>query len=93
MLSPTVPEIKGWISRDRLFDSQGRSRKSQFILANQYGIREFSTPAGGCLLTEPNFSKRMKDLMKFKPDFMLKDVELLKTGRHFRLPSGTKVII
>jgi len=93
LLSPTIPEIKGWISRDMLFDIQGRSRKSQFMLAKRYGIQEFSTPAGGCLLTEPNFSKRMKDLMKFKPDFMLKDVELLKIGRHFRLPSGTKVII
>ncbi|MCK4400952.1 tRNA 4-thiouridine(8) synthase ThiI [bacterium] len=93
LLSPTVPEIKGWISRDRLFDIQGRSRKPQLMLANQYGILKFSTPAGGCLLTEPNFSKRMKGLMKFKPDFMLKDIELLKIGRHFRLPSGTKVII
>jgi len=93
LLSPTVPEIKGWISRDRLFDIQGRSRKPQLMMANQYGIREFSAPAGGCLLTEPNFAKRMKDLMKFKSDFMLKDVELLKIGRHFRLPSGTKVII
>ena len=93
LLSPTLPEIKEWISRDKLFDIQGRSRKPQFMLANQYGIREFSTPAGGCLLTEPNFSKRMKDLIKFKPDFMLKDIELLKIGRHFRLPSGTKVII
>lgn len=93
LLSPTIPEIKGWINRDILLDIQGRSRKPQLMLAKQYGIREFSTPAGGCLLTEPNFSKRMKDLMKFKPDFMLKDVELLKIGRHFRLPSGTKVIV
>ena len=93
LLSPTIPEIKGWISRDRLFDIQGRSRKSQFILAKKYGIREFSTPAGGCLLTEPNFSKRMKDLMKFKADFTLKDIELLKIARHFRLPSGIKVIV
>ncbi|MBU0479045.1 hypothetical protein KKC91_10830 [bacterium] len=93
LLSPTVPEIKGWISRDKLFDIQGRSRKPQFMLANQYGIREFSAPAGGCLLTEPNFAKRMKDLIKFKLDFTLKDIELLKIGRHFRLPSGTKVII
>ena len=93
LLSPTVPEIKGWISRDGLFDIQGRSRKSQFMLAKLYGIKKFSTPAGGCLLTEPNFAKRMKDLIKFKPDFTLKDVELLKIGRHFRLPSGAKVII
>ena len=93
LLSPTVPEIKGWISRDRLFDIQGRSRKPQLMLAKQYGIQEFSTPAGGCLLTEPNFSKRMRDLMKFKPNFALEDIELLKIGRHFRLPSGAKVII
>ncbi len=93
LLSPTVPEIKGWISRDRLFDIQGRSRKPQLMLAKRYGIRKFSTPAGGCLLTEPNFSKRMKDIIKFKSDFTLEDVELLKIGRHFRLTSGTKVII
>jgi tRNA U34 2-thiouridine synthase MnmA/TrmU len=93
LLSPTIPETKGWISRDRLFDIQGRSRKPQLMLAKQYEIKKFSAPAGGCLLTEPNFSLRMKDLMKFKPNFVLKDVELLKIGRHFRLPSGIKVII
>ena len=93
LLSPTVPEIRSWICRDGLFDIQGRSRKHQFMLAKQYGIREFSAPAGGCLLTEPNFARRIKDLMKFKPNFTLDDIELLKIGRHFRLPSGIKVIV
>ncbi|MCK5594546.1 hypothetical protein KAI19_00025 [bacterium] len=93
LLTPTVPEIKGWIDRDGLFNIQGRSRKHQFMLAKRYEIREFSTPAGGCLLTEPNFARRIKDLTKFKSDFTLNDIELLKIGRHFRLPSGAKVII
>jgi len=44
-------------------------------------------------LTDEIFSRRLKDLMTFKPGFEIREIELLKTGRHFRLGPDTKVIV
>jgi len=92
-LPKTIPEEKGWVDRNGLMGFSGRSRKPQMDLARQLGIREFPTPAGGCLLTDPGFSRRLKDLLTFSRDLPLRDVELLKVGRHFRVGPGTKVVI
>ena len=89
----TVPEKKGWVSRERLLAITGRSRKPQIRLASDYGINDYPCPAGGCLLTDPGFASRMKDLMKNNPDFSLNDVHLLKLGRHFRLTPLAKVVV
>jgi hypothetical protein len=62
-------------------------------LAERYGIRDYPCPAGGCLLTDPGFAKRMKDLMFHKPAFSVNDVHLLKIGRHFRLSDGVKLVV
>jgi tRNA U34 2-thiouridine synthase MnmA/TrmU len=59
LLPITKPEHEGKVDRERLLDIQGRSRKRQMELAKQYGITEYPEPAGGCRLTEPNFSKRL----------------------------------
>ncbi len=83
LLKPTIPEEKGWIEKDKLLDIKGRSRKRQMKLAKKWGITEYPTPAGGCLLTDIGFSKRLKDLLKKNPKFTISDIELLKYGRHF----------
>lgn len=93
LLEPTVPEKEGWINRDKLLAIRGRSRKPQISLARDYGIEDYPCPAGGCLLTDPGFANRMRDLMEHAPNFTLNDVTLLKAGRHFRLSSSTKLII
>lgn len=93
VLPMTIPEREGWVDRDKLLKFQGRSRKPQIKLAEHYGIRDYPCPAGGCLLTDPGFAKRMKDLMLHKPDFSLNDVHLLKVGRHFRFSDGVKLIV
>ena len=62
-------------------------------MAEKYGISDYSTPAGGCLLTDPMFSKRLKDLFEHSEDFKVRDIELLKTGRHIRLDEKTKIIV
>ena len=62
-------------------------------LAAQKGIRDYPCPAGGCLLTDKNFSNRMRDYFTFAKHPSIKDMPLLKVGRHFRLPSGDKVIV
>jgi tRNA U34 2-thiouridine synthase MnmA/TrmU len=89
----TIPEKEGWISRESLLAIQGRSRKPQIQLADHYGIRDYPCPAGGCLLTDPGFAKRIRDLMEHKPDFSLNDVHLLKIGRHFRLSPRLKLVV
>jgi tRNA U34 2-thiouridine synthase MnmA/TrmU len=92
-LPVTIPEKEGWINRETLLDIQGRSRKPQMKLADHYGIRDYPCPAGGCLLTDPGFARRIKDLMNHKSDFSLNDVHLLKIGRHFRLSPHLKLVV
>jgi tRNA-specific 2-thiouridylase len=89
----TIPEKEGWIDREKLLGIQGRSRKPQMQLAGRYGIRDYPCPAGGCLLTDPGFARRIKDLMFNTPDFSINDVHLLKFGRHFRFSPGLKLVV
>ncbi|MCK4462927.1 MAG: tRNA 4-thiouridine(8) synthase ThiI [Candidatus Omnitrophica bacterium] len=92
LLKPTIPEEKGLIKREKLFDIKGRSRKPQLELARRFGITKFFTPAGGCLLTDPAFSRRLKDLIGHNV-LKLEDIRLLKFGRHFRFNKSTKFIL
>jgi tRNA-specific 2-thiouridylase len=92
-LPESIPEKEGWVGREKLLKIEGRSRKPQIQLADQYGIRDYPCPAGGCLLTDPGFAKRMKDLLRYVPDFSLNDVHLLKVGRHFRLSPKLKLVV
>jgi tRNA-specific 2-thiouridylase len=71
----------------------GRSRKIQIALAEKRGISDYPSPAGGCLLTDKNFSERFRDYLRFSNRPSLDDVPLLKVGRHFRLENGDKVIV
>jgi len=83
LLELTIPEEKGWVKRDELLDISGRSRKRQMELAEKFNLKEYPIPSGGCLLTDPQFSKRLKELLDKKPEASLNDVKLLKYGRHF----------
>jgi hypothetical protein len=61
-------------------------------LARELGLTDYPTPAGGCLLTDPIYSRRLRDLLDAMPDPDPADLGLLRLGRHFR-PSGTCKII
>lgn len=92
LLPETIAEANGLIDRERLFDIQGRSRAPQLTLAKNFGIKKHFTPAGGCLLTDPNFSKRLKDAMaRGYPD--IGTIKLLKAGRHFKIADKTRLVI
>ncbi|MGQ9569920.1 MAG: hypothetical protein ACUVUQ_03570 [Thermodesulfovibrionales bacterium] len=93
LLNVTIPEIKGIVNRDMLFDFRGRSRKPQMALAKEFGLTEYPAPAGGCLLTDPNYAYRLKDLLTHNPNPNLEDVRLLIIGRHFRFSPSCKIII
>jgi tRNA U34 2-thiouridine synthase MnmA/TrmU len=92
-LPETVPEKRGLVERERLLDISGRGRKVQLGLAEKYGITEFPAPAGGCLLTDPGFSTRLRDLFDHVQHPSEREIHLLKHGRHFRLDTQTKAIV
>ena len=95
-LPPTLPERMNWVDREQLHDFSGRSRKPQFKLAEQLGIKEWSQPAGGCcFLTDESYSAKLQDLWtaRGRPDYDLEDIILLKTGRHVRPSPTYKLII
>jgi len=93
LLDITIPEQNGIVKRDLLYDFNGRSRKPQMALASEYGLTDYPAPAGGCLLTEPNYAFRLRELLSYKqnPDF--KDINLLRVGRHFRFSPECKIIV
>lgn len=93
LFPPTVPEQNGWVDRNRLLAINGRSRKPQIALASQKGINDYRCPAGGCLLTDPNFAARLKDYFDHCSKPSCADIPLLKIGRHFRMDDGGKVIV
>lgn len=88
LLPPTLLETEGLIDREKLLDIQGRSRKRQEALANRYGLTGYAQPGGGCLLTKEGFAKKLKTLLELYPEASPREAELLKCGRHFRLPAG-----
>lgn len=92
LLPETIPEKESWVSRSKLLGFNGRGRRPQIDLAKSLGIDNFSQPAGGCLLTEKEFSRKLEDLIR-SGQMDLDNVELLKIGRHFRITTGSKLIV
>jgi len=93
LLVETLPEKEGVVDRAKLLDISGRSRKRQLALAEKWGITEYSSPAGGCLLTDKSFARKLEDLLKFQKTINKNDTELLKIGRHFRINARLKAIV
>ena len=94
-LEPTIPEQEGIVNREHLYSFHGRSRKPQQELAARFGIDWYPNSGGGCILTDTIFGRKFKDLVVHSENRIITSTELmsLKTGRHLRLKSGTKVII
>lgn len=92
LLPPTIAEEEGLVDREKLLNISGRSRKPQFALAARLGVSEYPNPSGGCLLTDPGFAKRVRDLIGHE-GLTVDSLRLLKTGRHFRIGETTKLII
>ncbi len=92
LLPETAAEKKGLVDRGKLLNIQGRSRKPQFELAREFGIKSYPSPAGGCLLTCEEYSKKLRDLFANKKRVSMADVALLRVGRHFRLGKNKIVV-
>jgi tRNA U34 2-thiouridine synthase MnmA/TrmU len=92
-LPETIPEKEGLVDRERLLDFAGRGRKPQIALAKKFGLTDYPAPAGGCLLTDVGYSKRLKDLFDHQDECTEEELHLLKYGRHFRLNPDAKLIV
>lgn len=93
LLPPTRAEQQGLVDRERLYAFHGRSRKPQMALAAEFGLTDYPAPAGGCLLTDPIYSYRLKELLARTAAPSLTDIHLLRVGRHFRLHDGAAIIV
>lgn len=92
LLPETIPEQKGWVDRSKLLGIKGRSRKPQIELAVKLSIGDYPCPAGGCLLTYKEFASKVRDLFEHENEVSMRDIVLLKIGRHFRFAQN-KIIV
>ncbi|MCY6355507.1 tRNA 4-thiouridine(8) synthase ThiI [Clostridium sp. ZS2-4] len=92
VLPPTEMELNGLVDREKLLGISGRSRKVQMELAEKWGINDYPSPAGGCKLTEPNYSIRLREFFEHTEEVTERELELLRVGRHFRVTEGCKII-
>jgi len=95
LLSSTQPIENGIIDKEGLLDIQGRSRMRQLQLIEKYGIVEYATPGGGCLLTDPSYSVRLKILEE--DEFIQEEhsyiLHLIKKTRFFRFGKGKYMFV
>jgi len=93
LLTPTIPEMRGWVRRKDLYGISGRSRSIQIELAKDFGIEGYPSPAGGCILTEKQFCVRFTDLLDHGSEIRIPGLLTLRYGRHFRLSGSSKLVI
>jgi tRNA U34 2-thiouridine synthase MnmA/TrmU len=93
LLPKTIPEENGLIKRENLGMIRGRTRRAQLQMAKELGIENPPNAGGGCLLTDPAFAIRAKDLFSHIETPTTNDIDLLKVARHFRLDEKTKLVV
>jgi len=92
LIPDTLPIREGWVDKNQLLGINGRSRKDQMQLAEELGVTEFPAPGGGCLLTDVNYTLRLRDLMAYEQQTK-ENLQLLRYGRHFRINGTHKLIM
>ena len=92
LLAPTLAEQNALVDREKLEGIAGRNRERQFALATEFGLKDFESPGGGCLLTDESFAKKMRDFLAYDK-FDIDDIPVIKYGRHMRLPENAKLVV
>lgn len=92
LLPITEPESKGIVKRDLLYGIWGRTRTPHLMLSNKFGLNWIPQPSGGCLLTDPSFCRKVKDLID-NNELTPEQIQFLKIGRHFRVSEKCKAIV
>ena len=93
LLPETPMEQNGLVDREKLGDLSGRGRKPQMEMAKRFGVTDYPSPAGGCLLTSVGYSSRLRDLFEHQEAFTVTDLEYLGYGRHLRMEDRVKIIV
>ena len=93
VLPETPMERDGLVDREKLHGLSGRSRKPQMEMAKEFGVTDYPAPAGGCLLTDEGYAKRLKDLFDHQDHIDIAEMDMLSFGRHLRLNKNTKIIV
>jgi tRNA U34 2-thiouridine synthase MnmA/TrmU len=93
LLKPTRAETEGLVDRTKLLGITGRGRKPQMELAERMGIRHYPTPAGGCLLTDPEMAGRVRKFFTQSPEVSVDEILLLQVGRHFQLSEDQHLVV
>ncbi|MBW6514017.1 MAG: tRNA (5-methylaminomethyl-2-thiouridylate)-methyltransferase [Candidatus Syntrophosphaera sp.] len=91
LLPDTKPIREGWVDKNQMLAIHGRGRTQQMELAQKFGL-SYPPPGGGCLLTDRNFTLRLRELVKHGQDSAA-NIRLLRWGRHFRLDERIKLIV
>ncbi|MCD4814063.1 tRNA 4-thiouridine(8) synthase ThiI [bacterium] len=92
LLPPTIPQTEGWVAEEFLLDIGGRGRKRQMALAQEWGLQDYSTPAGGCLLTDSGYSRKLKNLLE--SDMLdIENCHWIQLGRFFNLSEKCKLVV
>jgi len=91
LLPETEYERAGFVEREKLLSISGRSRKIQIEEAEKFGITEYPSPSGGCLLTEIEYSKKIRALKERK---MITEhtLKLIRYGRFDAYGDGATII-
>jgi tRNA-uridine 2-sulfurtransferase len=92
LLPETFMEKKGMVDREKLLDIRGRSRKRQIKLAAELNIKDYPSPAGGCLLTCKEYAEKLRDLFNNTKKCSIEDISFLRVGRHFRFGKNKLII-
>ncbi len=96
LLEPVLAETAGYIKREEFYGISGRGRAPQLKLAREFGLKNYPAPGNDCcFLIDQTYAVRFFDLMKHREIKLLtmEDVIRLRTGRHFRIKEGYKIII
>jgi tRNA-specific 2-thiouridylase len=92
LLPETEVEKEGDVDRKSLYAIKGRRRLPQMELAKEMGVYDYPCPSGGCLLTDPQFARRLRGYLEYEGKPVLEDMAFLRLGRHFRV-GQTRVIV
>ncbi len=92
LLPKTEAEKKGYLGSETTRSISGRSRKAQIEMTREFKITKYQCASGGCLLTEADYARKLRDLFKHRKTITNEDVAFLKVGRHFRLGEN-KIIV
>jgi len=91
-LPDTKPVIEGWVNKEELLDFHGRGRSRQLALAEEYGLKDFEMPGGGCLLTDKQVSEKVADLLKHD-QLTPRYLKFLQEGRRVRISENLLLIV